>query len=319
MFIVTNRNLQEQEPPERRFGEFFNKKGPSELRIAEANKVDGEWQIEVFPDTMTYQNSRMLASEALFLREQEQMRVKKQNLLFFIHGFNTTFEAALEIGYALETLYSAKVLLFTWPSNGSESRRAIDKARGVLSYKSDKREAEDSIGALDRCFEAILAYLNKYQDRACEQSFNLACHSMGNYILERLLRSDLYDRETIFFDNIVLLAADVNNPDHQEWVDNLRYRKRLYITINEDDFALEASRLKFGEQQRPRLGHWIRNLKARNAFYINLTPQVGKSHSYFVDDSLNQPKVRHLFESIFNGRPVEQDLNFNAPLGVYEL
>ena len=319
MFIVTNRNLQKQESPEKRFGENFNKKGPTELRLAEAKKIDGEWQVEIFPDTLSYQNKEMPASEVIFLREQEQMSVRKQNCLFYVHGFNTSFKGALDIGYSLETIYSVKVILFTWPSNGSESRRALDKARGVLSYKSDKREAAESIGALDRCFEALQKYLDKYSDLACQQSFNLACHSMGNYLLERLVRNNLYSKETIFFDNIGLLAADVNNKNHEEWVDRLAYRKRLYITINENDFALGASRAKFGEQQLARLGHWIRNLTARNAFYIDLTEQVGNSHGYFTDDSLQQTSVRRVFENMFNGRRAEPNLNFNSSLGVYQV
>lgn len=319
MFIVTNRNLQEQKSPEKKFGENFNEKGPTELRLAEAQKIDGEWRVEIFPDKMSYQDEELPASEAIFLREQEQMKVKKQNCLFYVHGFNTSFEGALDIGYSLESNYSVNVVLFTWPSNGSESRRALDRTRGILSYKSDKREAAESVGALDRCFDILQKYLDKYRHLACEQSFNLACHSMGNYLLEKLVRSDLYSNETIFFDNIGLLAADVNNKEHEEWIDRLTYRKRLYVTINEDDFALGLSRAKFGEQQLARLGHWIRNLTARNAFYIDLTDQVGNSHSYFTDESLQQPSVRKLFDHMFNGRRAERSLVFNSSLGVYQL
>jgi esterase/lipase superfamily enzyme len=319
MFIVTNRNIRENEPPERKFGETFNEKGPTELRLAEANKVEGQWQLEIFPDRMFYQNQEMPASEVIFIREQEQMRVRKQNCLFFVHGFNTSFEGALEIGYALESIYAVKVILFSWPSNGAETRSALDRSRGVLSYKSDQREAAESIGALDRCFEALKYYLDKYSEQACRQSFNLAFHSMGNYILERLLRSDLYSGETSFFDNICLLAADVNNLAHENWVDRLYYRKRLYITINENDFALAASRAKFGVQQLARLGHWIKNLNARNAFYLDLTEKVGISHSYFIDDSLEQSAVRNMFDKMFNGSRAEHNLNYHSSLGVYQI
>ncbi|MDJ0580954.1 alpha/beta hydrolase [Crocosphaera sp.] len=319
MIIVTNRNLQEQESPDKKFGENFNENGPTELRVAEANKIDGQWQVEIFPDQLSYQGTEMPASEVIFLREQEQMKVKKQNCLFYVHGFNTSFKDALDIGYSLETNYNVKVLLFTWPSNGSESRRILDRTRGILSYKSDKREAAESIGGLDRCFDVLRIYLDKYRDLACNQSFNLACHSMGNYLLEQLVRSDLYSNETIFFDNIGLLAADVNNQGHEEWVDRLAYRKRLYVTINEDDFALAASRAKFGEQQLARLGHWIRNLTAEKPFYIDLTDQVGTSHSYFNDESLQQAPIRKVFDNMFNGLRAERDLVFNSSLGVYQV
>lgn len=113
MIIITNRNLQEQESPERRFGENFNVNGPTELRLAEANKVDGEWQVEIFPDRLPYQGQEMPASEVIFLREQEQMKVKKQNCLFYVHGFNTSFEDVLNTGYSLENNYNVKVVIFT--------------------------------------------------------------------------------------------------------------------------------------------------------------------------------------------------------------
>lgn len=188
-----------------------------------------------------------------------------------------------------------------------------------MSYRSDKREAADSIGALDRSFDVLRSYLNKYRELACNQSFNLACHSMGNYLLEQLVRSDLYANETIFFDNIALLAPDVNNQGHEEWVDLMAYRKRLYVTINEDDVALAASRAKFGEQQLARLGHWIRNLIGMKPFYIDLTEQVGTSHSYFKDESIEQASIRNLFDRMFNGRRAEQNLVFNRALGVYQI
>ena len=321
MFIITNRNFQEHESPEKKFGERPNEAGASELRMAEANKIDNKWQVEVFPNTFTQEGGeKIYASEAIFLREQARMKAEKRNCLFFVHGFNTNFKAALEMGHDLETKYSIDVVMFTWPSDGADSRRLSDQAKGILSYRSDKREAKDSVGALYRCFKALRTYLDKYSESACNQSFNLACHSMGNYLLEQLVRSDFYSDETVFFDNICLLAADVNNKDHDEWVSRLAFRKRLYITINENDHALFASRAKFGEQQLARLGHWILNLSARNAFYIDLTDCAGKSHDYFNDeDLLKKHLIKELFTEMFHGLRADKSLEFYPSLGTYQI
>ncbi|MDJ0682577.1 MAG: hypothetical protein QNJ18_22280 [Xenococcaceae cyanobacterium MO_167.B52] len=60
---------------------------------------------------------------------------------------------------------------------------------------------------------------------------------MGAYLLEHLLKSPIYEGETLFFDNIIMMSADVNNQNHADWVDRIECRNRLFITINEDDLA----------------------------------------------------------------------------------
>ncbi|MEM9772139.1 MAG: alpha/beta hydrolase [Cyanobacteria bacterium P01_D01_bin.73] len=320
MFIVTNRELQENEPPERRFGNELNETHHFEVRVAEAKKVNKKWQVEVFPDLMPHEGGEVHASEVIFLREQAKMKEKKRDCLFFVHGFCTNFEDALETGYALEKKYDVDVLMFSWPTHKDDGDSWEDQPEGMLKYRPDKIRAEASKTALEKCLRKLQGYLNKYSKLACNQSFNFACYSMGNYLLEELVRSSLYSDETSFFDNICLLAADVNNKGHEEWVDRLAYRKRLYVVINENDIALFASRAKFGKQQLARLGHWVRNLAAKNAFYIDVTDQAGISHDYFNDKKLlKQAPLKKLFADMFHGRRAERGLNFKPALGTYEL
>ncbi len=70
MYVVTNRNLQPDQPPEKRFGKQFNQVDPSELRLAEVERVDGSWQLKLLPDRETYEGQEMFASEAAFLKTQ---------------------------------------------------------------------------------------------------------------------------------------------------------------------------------------------------------------------------------------------------------
>jgi len=313
MYVVTNRNLQPDESPERRFGEHFNERGPNELRLAEARKVGASWQVEILPDQIEVEGELMFASEYAFLQGQARMREQKRNCLFFVHGFNTDFQGALEAGLRLETLYGVEVLLFTWPSDGG--------GLGTFGYRSDRRDASLSVNALDRCFEKLVFYLRKHADKACDQCFNLAVYSMGCYLFKRLMESTIYQGETLLFDNIVLLAADVNNEAHAAWVNRVQYRNRLYITINEDDVALAASRLKTGEDQKARLGHWVQNLDATNAVYLDFTDadRVSRSHAYFEDGAVQNPVVKRVFTDVFNGRRAELGLTYNLRTGAYKI
>ena len=111
--------------------------------------------------------------------------------------------------------------------------------------------------------------------------------------------------------NIAMCSADVNNPGHAEWVDRLQPRNRLYVTINEDDSALKASRLKGGDEQLARLGHSTGNLNSRQAVYVDFTnaKNVGSSHAYFEGDALNNPRVKKFFKTALQGLRAEQEVS----------
>lgn len=316
MYVVTNRILQPLASPEERFGATFNRMGPNELRLAEVQKIDDSWQVDILEDRVTYNGEEMWASEAAFLKAQQRMQQKQTNALFFVHGFNTNFGNALESAYRIEQLYNLEVILFSWPSNGGGS------IEGLSSYQDDKRDAVLSIGALDRCFEKLAEYFTKYADQACKRRFSLAMHSMGNYLFKRLLSSSIYQGETLLFDNIVMLSADVNNEGHAEWVDRVRFRNRLFITLNEDDGALLASKALAGDEQKARLGHWTKNLTARNAAYLDFTDaaNIMAHHNYFSNDSaLQNARIRQLFQRAFNGEKAERGLAFDVGTGAYKV
>ncbi len=128
---------------------------------------------------------------------------------------------------------------------------------------------------------------------------------MGNYLYKYALISSLTQANPLLFSNIVLVAADVNNEGHEIWVDKLRVREEVYITINEDDFALKASRLKFGAQQKARLGHYRKNLHSNHAIYVDFTGKVGDSHTYYMDKYAEKgTKTWFFFEkALTGGRP----------------
>ncbi len=124
----------------------------------------------------------------------------------------------------------------------------------------------------------------------------------------------------LVFDNVIMVAPDTNNENHAEWVDKIRFRNRLYITINESDYALQASRAKGGSGQQARLGHVTHQLQAQRATYINFTDaeHVGFSHTYFTGDALKNEHVKHFFKRAFNGETVEKGFQYRVDLNCYE-
>lgn len=376
MFIVTNREVDETKTSVKEaFKSYPNSCGPNELRLAEAVRDGKAWKVRILPDEITDdmvaevglsreidpdtgKSKPLYASAYVARRIVERVnpkmaggRGKGRNLLFFVHGFNNDVEAVLDRAEQLEKNYGVEVLPFTWPANGGG-------VKGVASYKSDKRDALASTGALDRCFgklEQILntihedhvkrveklankryankdkpesmdaerwdRYFTKESQKWCPFSISIMLHSMGNYLFKHLLKSTVYRGNRLLFDNVLMVAADTNNAGHAEWVDRIQCRGRIYITINERDSALLASRMKVGEQQLARLGHYPYRLDSSQAVYVDFTgqPRVGSEHAYFEGVSLKNAQVNNFFYDSANGDVAETKLSFDVGRNMYSL
>ena len=371
MFVVTNREVDDEGKKTgfKRFGKKLNPKGALELRVAQAHRGRGGWRVTILPDELsppmkeevgiktrgTVYSSAYVARKLLAAVNPARARklgipgvspqTKGKNLLLFVHGFNNDVAAVLERARKLETLYGVEVLAFSWPANGGG-------VAGVTSYKSDKRDAKASTGALDRVLEMIGRTIDGFNDEAiaiarkdaeerfptdpekqnryiatvaereCPFTVNAIFHSMGNYLYKHLLLSSASQGTGLTFDNVVLAAADANNEDHAVWVDRIRCRSRVYITINEDDKALRVSRMKSGQEQRARLGHFVHGLDSRQGVYVNFTGVRGvkDSHAYFQDAPVKEnDRIRKFFRESFNGGRAElaAHLDFDAANNLY--
>ena len=114
----------------------------------------------------------------------------------------------------------------------------------------------------------------------------------------------------------------MNNAAHEEWVDRIQCRRRVYVTINEDDDALSLSRAKFGDKQRTRLGHFAHNLNSRQAVYLDFTdaPDVGDSHAYFEGEPIKRNElVKRIFDRMINGQAAEHGLVYDTHSRTYRL
>lgn len=267
---------------------------------------------------------------------------KGKQVLLFVHGFNNDVPAVLDRALSLQETYGVEVIPFSWPANGGG-------IKGVASYRDDKNDAKISVGAFNRVVGKIFQLLvdmnrqwvadlekratelhgddSEKWDRFvthglskhCPFKVSLMLHSMGNYLFKHFMLSSTYSNQLVVFDNVVMVAADTNNDDHAIWVDRVQCRGRVFITLNENDGALRASRMKLGEQQKARLGHFPYSLNSQRAHYIDFTraKQVGDSHAYFGDRSINNPKVKKFFLSALNGEFAEDGLGYDVARNLY--
>lgn len=361
MYIATNRKINESTKGLDMFGSVPNEQGPNELRLVKVAQSGTKYHAEVLTDRLTEDEvsalNRQYKLEIDISREwyaslkvacdiMHEARTQKKHILFYVHGYNNDVEDVVKTALALESLYNVIVVPFSWPANGG------GPVSGTAAYLDDKRDARVSADALNRFVQKIQEYhllltetrsqqlwdkaAKKYpdnheaarnyyvelQDKDCKVTINLMCHSMGNYLLKYALMPSNSDAAGLVFDNVALVAADANNPNHEKWVERMQVRNRLYVVINENDFALKWSRRKPGDAQLARLGHYLKNLVAGNAHYLDVTnaAKVKSEHSYFLGTPvLKNPELKKLFDNVFEGGTAEINLDYRADINAYVL
>jgi esterase/lipase superfamily enzyme len=348
------------------FGKQPNRAGPNELRIVRVTRAArGDWSAETLKDRIPVAEARALrdaweldidprqvrhASLKVACELYEQAQQGGRSLVVYVHGYNNDLQDVVTTAEQIEQDHGVICLVFSWPANGG------GVVSGTTAYLLDKKDARASMDALNRFFEKIQFFHDKLTEGArrrlqqearvahpnnperaqalytrlfndrCETKVSLVCHSMGNYVLKYALRPGQAGARKLLFDNVCLVAADANNEGHHHWVEALDVRNRVYVFINENDFALKWSRRKPGEEQRPRLGHYVKNLQARNAFYIDVTHArgVGNAHGYFTGEVLAANAVlKDIFTAALNGGSPESvpggPLHYAADLNLYRI
>ncbi len=360
MFVVTNRQVTKRQGLGQ-FGRKPNEKGPHEIRLFEVKRTTGQWDVELLDDQLHGNTVRSLitkhqlsidpaddwfASLRVACEIAETARRQCKHIVVFVHGYNNDMADVLGMSQRIAETHDVIVVPFSWPANGGGA------VSGTLSYKNDKRDARASVGALDRLFMKAMEYLLMLTEgqrlrlfkkatrkhpqnpakrdayyaemlaEQCPSTVNLLCHSMGAYLYKLLLKSTASEARRLLFDNVVLAAADVNNFEHATWLDRIRSRGRVFVTINENDFALSASRAKAGEEQLSRLGHVTYALNSSKGRYVDLTGAkgIGNAHTYFVGTPVNEnAAVKDFFTRALQGDVAEAKLRFDQADNVYRL
>ena len=361
MYAITNRQLKKENGNLDIFSKEPNQKGPNELRLVKINKAGAKFKAEAIKETAIPQGKKKAMAKLLKLDPSDpildtpslyvahsifsESANSSRHILFYVHGYNNDMEDVIKTAFKLEALYKVRVIPFSWPANGG------GPVSGAASYKSDKRDARASTGALDRFLEKIQSYhklfvtvqkeklmdlaktlhpdnheaaraeFSRLQAKECKVSLNLLCHSMGNYLLKYTTIPSSSMMRKLVFDNICMVSADANNKNHKAWISGMEARSGVYVVINEDDSALGWSRRKPGDEQRARLGHYLKGLDATNADYLNVTSKnVGDDHSYFKDKPVNNDdKLKAMFAALFEGRKPESKMKYQPEVNAYKL
>jgi esterase/lipase superfamily enzyme len=303
ILIITNRNVRKPHKDHRAFGDYFNSKGPMELRMATAKKTGSKWRVDIVPEIGISATSK--PSTRIFHQFRDNLIDKKRNCVLFVHGFNQDLEKNLEKCREIED-YGVDVVAFSWPANPGGFK--------PIEYIRARRAAELSAPALGRVFEKLITNfqcLDEDEMLRCKISYNFIAHSLGNYLFQNFIEKRLLDGETRLFDNIILHQADVNNRRHGRWVSQLRYARRVYVTHNEGDKVLDTSDIVMPN----RLGNTTGNSEVRHAKYIDFTDakHVGRNHRLWFEAKQNT-FVKAFFKDVFNGRRGEAPLQ-NSPNG----
>ena len=153
-------------------------------------------------DTLRVQRVERQERDAFFAEIHSAMQAARESgeaphALFFLHGFNVTFEdaaiRAAQIGVDLKV--PGATAFFSWPSRGS-----------VVAYPAD----EASIEASER---AITDFLVDFTANCGADKVHLIAHSMGNRGLLRALQRIVANAQTrgrVKFGQIFLAAPDVD-------------------------------------------------------------------------------------------------------------
>ena len=299
IIIVSNRNVNEGVTDHTVFGEQTNMRGINELRVATASydANTSQWNVNLLPETNDDNNppSRMLFEQVTALVRSGDLN---ERWVFYIHGFNQSFEQNLETCLDLKENYDINVITFSWPSNPG----------GIVfsEYRKARLAAQASSSALDRTLEKMEQYLlsrSTEEIMSCNISINLLIHSLGNYLVESFIRSPVFSGETRIFDNIIFHQADIDNRKHTEWIDGVEHGQRIYVTINEFDSILRKSDII----NPARLGNTVEGLTATMPLYIDFTggEHVGGSHNFFQPRSENQI-IAEFFQQVLTGKHGER-------------
>ena len=146
----------------------------------------------------TMQEIAALTKEQLLTYVKERLATSvnfKDHAFVFVHGFNTSFDAAIyrtaQIAYDLK--FDGAPFVYSWPSGGK-----------VASYTYDRGSAEQA--------EPHLAeFLAMVVKESGAKSISLIAHSMGNEILLRVLeRMRPAVPEGVVISQVILAAPDVD-------------------------------------------------------------------------------------------------------------
>ena len=245
-------------------------------------------------------------SSTKFFRDLKDHMSEGADVVVYMHGYAVSWYDAVGSALALQMMLNSKrregdkevmVVLFSWPSNGSNMPYA--------AYKSDRVDARDSGKSIGRGILKLRDFLAKLHkdalrdnEKVCGGSIHLLCHSMGNYVLQNAMTSKIIgyagaNRIPRIFDHIFMCAPDVKDDAFETWGLSRLHEMANNVTIyfNKGDLGMHFS--KYTKHFDDRLGHTGNahpSLVHNKVHQVDCSPIVKGlvEHSYYLWATVNE-------------------------------
>ncbi|MFH2036575.1 MAG: alpha/beta fold hydrolase [Candidatus Zixiibacteriota bacterium] len=212
-------------------------------------------------------------------------------LLIYIHGYNTNFEEAIEVGSQLHSDFRVKgtTIVFSWPSKGHFTKHPKD-------YQN-----------CDQSREYLENFLNQAFNKAGAREIYIIGHSMGCRLLLNtceLIALKRRENAKKLVDHIVMAAPDIDQEDIEKR-GRLIYKisRKFTLYVSTDDRLLDRSSNLFGEK---RAGNDITILPEAVTIEAANIDDTFWGHSYFRNSSY---VLRDIYYGVFEGVPPDKRYN----------
>ena len=225
-------------------------------------ELDEQMEQAIFENPNDLELRKELASEKVFAGTHTNMLDadhSKGDVLFYIHGYNCSFDDSLELIRILHDRYVKdpdspikQIVAFCWPSNGR-----------LREYRDDARDAAESGKTLGRLYNKLAGWFKRQyiygSFKECNQNIHLLAHSMGHQVLESMVGSLMNQgvKPKSFFKEAVCIGADVDYDafePHKPLYNLIDFCQRVYIYYHNKDAALTVS--ENTKNALNRLGKW---------------------------------------------------------------
>ncbi|MBE7381222.1 MAG: alpha/beta hydrolase [Leptolyngbya sp. SIO1E4] len=314
MLFITNRVFEEGPTPISSEGEALL---PRAVRFNLQNN-QAEQSVYLCRRNGSYDYTE-IGSAAFF---QELRNANADQLLFFLHGFNTLPEQSLfQQAQALQDLFtnhadtSVLVIPLIWPCDADE---------GIVDDYFDDQKAADASGfAYMRLIEKFFKWreTNSTLEIPCTKHINILAHSMGNRVLRESLKlTHRYYQQgglPLLFRNTFMVAADIVNESLEFGAEgqSIAESSRNVVTyFAADDLALRASKVanvgnsiasrRLGHSGPERMEKTPHNVYAIDCNDFNTQYDRPTGHTYFMTNARREPGTvfQHIVQCIQTGR-----------------
>ena len=224
-------------------------------------------------------------------------RVKSDEVIVFVHGFNVKFEEAVlraaQIKYDLKFPYP--LILFSWPA-GAEEGGFLESFSLTKTYRENQANAARTVDTFGHWLAALGSRV---------RTVHLIVHSMGHQVVIPGIKKALAENPKLKFGEIVFFAPDFPASEYEKYrtyISGASYRTTLYCSPG--DNALAVSQKVNGNF---RLG-MCKQIPGTDVINVNEVDDPvlgigGLGHGYYS----SRPILTDLFQ-LFLGIPVDKRL-----------